>query len=184
LNVLYGYFGRSRDKIITKIVSGKECFDLITKYHVKNVVEIKDDLFMVLLCNINKSNNPLSNPLFNPLLTEWSGINTEYVKSNVAIAAAVTAYGRIMMNKYKTLEGYIIYYTDTDSIFINKPLPDHMIGNELGQMKNELSKISLLGKAEEGIFLGIKRYALKYIGTDGEIHYKFVFSSIKKNILS
>jgi hypothetical protein len=177
---LYGYFGRSRDKIITKIVSGKEYMELVSKYHVKTVVEINDDLFMVLF--VNKKN--LNKDLVSVTLDDYTGTNSDTIKSNVAIAAAVTAYGRIIMNKYKTLEGYITYYTDTDSIFINKPLPVHMVGDGLGQMKNELGKISLLGKADEAFFLGIKRYSLKYHGLDGNLNYKHVFASIKKNILS
>jgi hypothetical protein len=178
LNVLYGYFGRSREKIITKLVTGKEFVDLITKYHVKSVIEINDNLFLVLF--ISKIKSEISKKT----LDEYTGTNSDSIKSNVAIAAAVTAYGRIIMNKYKTLPGYIVFYTDTDSIFINKSLPEHMVGNELGQMKNELGKISLLGYADEAIFLGIKRYSLKYQGVDGTLNYKNVFASIKKNILT
>jgi hypothetical protein len=128
--VLYGYFGRSREKIITKLVSGKECADMVLKYHVKTVVEINDDLFMILF--INKNNN--SKLIDNPTLEDYVSSDSQNIKSNVAIAAAVTAYGRILMNKFKTLPGYIIFYTDTDSIFVNKPLPLHLIGLELGQM--------------------------------------------------
>ncbi len=39
----------------------------------------------------------------------------DLVKSNVAIAAAVTSYARIHIYKYKMLAG--CHYTDTDSIF-------------------------------------------------------------------
>lgn len=182
LNVLYGYFGRSREKIITKLVSGKECEEMVFKYLVKTVVEIKNDLFMVLFINKNKTQN--KNLINNPTLEEYVSSDSKNIKSNVAIAAAVTAYGRILMNNFKTLAGYIIYYTDTDSIFVNKPLPPHMIGDELGQMKNELVSTSKEGKADEAIFLGIKRYSLKYIGKDGNLQYKHVFASIKKNLLT
>lgn len=50
------------------------------------------------------------------------------VKSHVGIAAAVTSYAEIEMIKYKTLPGYNIYYSDTDSIFVDKHLPEHMVG--------------------------------------------------------
>lgn len=30
---------------------------------------------------------------------------------------------------------YEVYYTDTDSIFVSKPLPDELIGDGLGQIK-------------------------------------------------
>ena len=59
------------------------------------------------------------------------------VKSNVAISAAITAYARIHMNQFK-IEGET-FYTDTDSIFTNTPLDSNLVGNELGQMKDELN---------------------------------------------
>jgi len=40
------------------------------------------------------------------------------------------------MIKYNTVPGFIIYYSDTDSLFLNKPLPSKMVGEELGQIKN------------------------------------------------
>ena len=30
------------------------------------------------------------------------------------------------------------FYTDTDSVFLQHPLPQKLIGNELGQFKDEL----------------------------------------------
>jgi hypothetical protein len=36
------------------------------------------------------------------------------------------------------MDNRIVYYTDTDSIYTNKPLPDNYIGKELGLMKLEL----------------------------------------------
>jgi hypothetical protein len=59
------------------------------------------------------------------------------IKSNVAIAAAVTAYARIHMIYYKLLEGTV--YSDTDSIFTTDVLSDHLIGSGLGLMKDELN---------------------------------------------
>jgi len=38
--------------------------------------------------------------------------------------------------------GINLYYTDTDSIFVDKELPDYLIGNELGQLKDELKKLT------------------------------------------
>jgi len=43
-------------------------------------------------------------------------------ETNVPIAAAVTAYSRIIINEYKLLalkEGLDIYYSDTDSLVLN-----------------------------------------------------------------
>lgn len=52
---------------------------------------------------------------------------------NIAIAAAVTAYARIIMSAFKNNPYIKLFYTDTDSAFVQGPLPDHLVSNtELG----------------------------------------------------
>ncbi len=51
---------------------------------------------------------------------------------------------------YKLLPG--TEYTDTDSIFTTEVLPDHLIGKDLGLMKDELNGLFI----QEGLFLGLK----------------------------
>jgi len=85
-----------------------------------------------------------------------NGVQT---KSSISIASAITAYARVKMSKYKNNPLFNLYYTDTDSIFIDRPLPDHMIGERLGQMKLEYI-------FEDCVFLGPKIYA--GITTDGK----------------
>jgi len=41
------------------------------------------------------------------------------------------------MSFLKNNPEYKLYYTDTDSWFINKPLPEHMVGTKFGQFKLE-----------------------------------------------
>jgi hypothetical protein len=55
------------------------------------------------------------------------------------------------MSQFKTDPSLSIYYTDTDSIDVNRELPSHLIGDELGQMKLEHI-------FDEAIFLGPKMY--------------------------
>jgi hypothetical protein len=46
--------------------------------------------------------------------------------TNVPIAAAVTAYSRMIINEFKLIaiqQGLDIYYSDTDSLVVNGPLP-------------------------------------------------------------
>jgi hypothetical protein len=50
------------------------------------------------------------------------------ININIAIASAVTAYGRIHMSQFKDPKfmskyDYNLYYSDTDSIYIDRPLP-------------------------------------------------------------
>jgi hypothetical protein len=83
---------------------------------------------------------------------------------NVAIAAAITAYARIHMSQFKNNLDFKLFYTDTDSIYINKPLHKSFISeNVLGKMKLEY----ILKKV---IFLSPKVYYLETI--DGKIIYK------------
>lgn len=72
--------------------------------------------------------------------------------------------------------GIKLYYTDTDSFFVDKDLPQYLIGKELGQLKDELNG----GVIKKAYFLGIKKYG--YIDNNGEVHS--TFSGIEKNSLS
>jgi DNA polymerase elongation subunit (family B) len=83
---------------------------------------------------------------------------------SIAIAAAITAYARIHMTQFKINPEYSLFYSDTDSIYIDKLLPDHLISNKiLGKMKLE----NVLTKA---IFLAPKVYCLET--EDGKVIYK------------
>lgn len=60
-------------------------------------------------------------------------------KINIAIAAAITANTRVYMSNLKNVSDYILYYTDTDSIFTNKPLPENFVNSKmLGLFKLEV----------------------------------------------
>jgi hypothetical protein len=72
---------------------------------------------------------------------------------NVAIAAAITAEARIFMSQFKNNPNFKLYYSDTDSIVTNKPLPESMIGAEMGMLKLEYV-------IKRAIFLAPKVYAL------------------------
>ena len=178
LNQLYGYFGRSQEAIITKNVTKAELNHIAISCHIDAVMKIHDDLFVVLIkgnldhqvldefMKLRKDLDFNTDETLNP---------TKNVKSNVAIAAAVTAYAQIEMMKYKTLPNVGIYYTDTDSIIMDKALPNHLEGKELGQMKNELGKGECMKMA---IFLGNKKYA--YVAGDKTFS---IFSGAKRNSL-
>ena len=56
---------------------------------------------------------------------------------SIAIAAAITAYARMHMTPLLQDSNYNVYYTDTDSIFTDKPLTESYIGKGLGQLKLE-----------------------------------------------
>lgn len=68
------------------------------------------------------------------------------------------------MSQFKNNPDYNLYYTDTDSIYIDKPLSDHLVNSKiLGKMKLEY----IIKKA---IFLAPKVYCLETI--DDKLIYK------------
>jgi len=83
---------------------------------------------------------------------------------NIAIASAITAYARIHMTQFKKTSEFNLYYTDTDSIYIDKPLSDELVS------KTELGKMKLENKLERSIFISPKVYCLET--TDGKLIYK------------
>ena len=56
--------------------------------------------------------------------------------TNVAIASAITAYSRIHMSQFNNSKKFNLYYSDTDSIYIDKPLSKKFIDDtKLGLLK-------------------------------------------------
>jgi hypothetical protein len=93
---------------------------------------------------------------------EYGNLETHNV--SIGIATAVTAYARIHMSQFKNNPNFILFYSDTDSIYIDRPLPDDFISSIiLGKMKLEY----ICNKA---IFLAPKMYYLET--EDGKVIYK------------
>jgi len=57
------------------------------------------------------------------------------VNISVPIAAAITAYSRIYMSEFKNNPNFTLYYSDTDSIDINKKLDSKYISGDIGKFK-------------------------------------------------
>jgi DNA polymerase elongation subunit (family B) len=86
------------------------------------------------------------------------------------------SYARIEMMELKMLLiklGIKLYYTDTDSIFVDNEIPNSLVGKELGQLKDELNG----GIIKKAYFLGIKKYG--YIDENNQVHSIF-FRSRKR----
>lgn len=177
LNQLYGYFGRKLDLIQTKNIYNEDLTEYIHKFTVEAVIKINELISTILIsCNLDyKLTSAIIDDTLNiALLSPY-----KKVKSNVAISAAVTSYARIYMHTHiQTLlkNNYKIFYMDTDSLFIDKPLPEELIGSELGLFKDELEG-DFISKA---YFLGIKKYG--YITNSGKVCT--IFSGVKRNSLT
>jgi DNA polymerase type B, organellar and viral len=146
-NSLYGKFGMKDDITIMEILENttpenRKHIEFILDVYNSSITDILDLENHTLL--IRKSSNDLK---FNKNLDFYHGSDV-----NVAIASAITAEARIFMSQFKNDPTFKLYYSDTDSIVVNKPLPDHMVGNALGQLKLEY----IIKKA---VFLAPKVYA-------------------------
>lgn len=79
------------------------------------------------------------------------------------------------MAKFKNQQGHFnLFYSDTDSIIIDKPLPNHLVGSELGLFKLE-------HKIQKAVFLAQKVYSLVTSDNESIIRVKG-FSQNTKNI--
>ena len=93
---------------------------LILKIKIKiTSIELDEDLFLVSYHDINEDK----------FIDDYTNFDI-----SVGIASAITAYSRLIMTGYKKLPNNKMYYTDTDSAIMEKPLPDSLVGKHLGQM--------------------------------------------------
>ena len=101
LNTLYGVFGRKQDLIHTININSKDLALYASFYKIKTVLEVSDKI-LTLLINSDIKNTATNdeNQLYLP------EVRKSTVKSNVGIAAAVTAYARIYMSKFKNREDF------------------------------------------------------------------------------
>lgn len=134
MNSLYGRFGMEDSFTNSYIINEEEYdeFESVNKDNIHDVIDL-DGNYIV---QVNKSDSDLS----------ISNIN-------VSIASAITAYARIHMSKFKNNSDYSLFYSDTDSIYINKELPSEYISN------TELGKLKLESICDKGVFLAPKVYA-------------------------
>nr|YP_009715275.1 hypothetical protein [Russula subnigricans]QGK88081.1 hypothetical protein [Russula subnigricans] len=145
LNSLYGRFGMDDQFNIINIIHKDFYPDFENKYF-DNIIE-KIDLDDYVLVFYNKTDSEEDNSTHNV---------------SISIAAAITAYARIHMSQFKNNPDFKLFYTDTDSIFVNKALADYLVSNtKLGKMKLE----NVLTKA---IFISPKVYCL--LTVDGKFN--------------
>ena len=116
MNSMYGRFGMRSEAIENGFVNLNQLHQLAQKYNILNVIEI-GSLFLVSY-TLNETPEQLGQEKFIKLIYQFIRRSSN---TNVAIAAAVTAYSRILINTYKLKaleQGLNIYYSDTDSITI------------------------------------------------------------------
>ena len=144
MNGLFGKTGQDYKFNDNIIVNNDDLLKLIQDKNIEVIsfTELSNDSNLVTFFNKGKYSNNLN------LLNSYNGC--------IAHASAITAGARTEMSlviKYLMENNYIIYYMDTDSLIVNKPLPEHFVSNfELGLFKLE-------NIYKEAVFLAPKVYA-------------------------
>lgn len=156
LNTPYGRLGMNNDRNVVKKVSAIEFEKIELKYNVLSCFKLDNGNFFV---RYTKYPDPIKceqNELdFNEQVLS---VEDNYsVNNSTAIAAAVTSWARILMYPHIINS----HYTDTDSIFIQKPL-DNNVGKKLGQFKLEYG-----GRISLALFISPKLYMLEL--NDGKL---------------
>jgi hypothetical protein len=132
MNSLYGKFGMRTETTDVKVFncsdptgmnSFNECFTLWGE-SIKDLITIDDYKILV--------RNSLLAYKYNDELDLYHGMDV-----NIAIASAITANARSYMSIFKNNSNIKLYYSDTDSIVVDNPLPDNIVGTNLGQVKLE-----------------------------------------------
>jgi hypothetical protein len=158
LNSLYGRLGMKPYQDIIEIVDSNRAVDILSKYIVKEQYNLTNNLEF-----IRYEYSPISG--FEELYGKYEYLNfmLDCDSKNISVnqslpsAIAITAYARMYMFKiiYRLIElGIEIYYMDTDSMTVNNPIPDDLIGNNLGLFKLE-------HEIDQAYFISPKLYALK-----------------------
>jgi len=151
LNSLYGKFGMKVEKTTVDIFNLNTDADKLALKtllesageSIQDFIQIDDNKYLFV-------RNTLSN-----ILNEDTYHGSDV---NIAIASTITAGARVHMSQFKNNPLFNLYYSDTDSIVIDKPLPNEFIGKDLGLVKLE----HVIKKA---VFLAPKVYGL--IDTEG-----------------
>jgi DNA polymerase type B, organellar and viral len=154
LNSLYGRFGMIDSFIDIRIFDNFKEFKIWYNIHNEDIIKF-EELGNKIIVQYKSEDKNQKTMLYGTLETH---------NISIAIASAITAYARIHMSQFKNNPNFKLYYSDTDSIYIDKPLPDYMISDTI------LGKMKLENILTDAIFLAPKMYYLETI--DGKTIYK------------
>lgn len=164
LNSLYGKFSQSltHDTLEIYDISSDEKITSVMEYidGAGTGVSIKDWIFLgskALIIEKDHKSTYQKGILENGEYDDYYGMNV-----NIAIGASVTSMARVVMSYYKNNPLWKLFYSDTDSIIIDRKLPEYMVGEAMGLMKLE-------NRISAAIFLCPKVY---YLITDEGEHIK------------
>ena len=190
LNSLYGRLGIKNKNMELKLVTHKNIQKVLDTQN-SDICYQANDLFLV------KTQGPLDPEILSIINKEKlydqgeNGFNArnpwKSISSSVQFSAAITAYARMNLNKFKNLPGNDYLGGDTDSIILSKPLDPKYVGSSLGLFKLE-------HVIEEGFYLSKKFYLLvtkdkqiiiraKGIGNNKLLNYNTFLELFKGNTI-
>jgi hypothetical protein len=170
LNSLYGKFGMT-DDLATHVIVNTDKLDKIIESNSKDkitTIELEDDLYLVSYHDVDGD--------------KFIDDHTSFDIS-VGVASAITAYSRVIMTQFKNLPNNQMFYTDTDSAIMEKPLDDYLVGKHLGQMvleKEYVEFVALAPKVYGGILSNGKIIA-KVKGFKNSISFDNLKSLLEAN---
>jgi|SRR5947207_12397178 len=112
LNSLYGRFEMNSYLPKHVILTEGAHLELMKKYNVIDIYPLENDKELIIYEDFND--------------IQYDENNNTLV--NIAIAVAVKAGARVYMSYFKHLNGYNVYYSDTDSLDLDKPFDPKYVG--------------------------------------------------------
>jgi hypothetical protein len=153
LNSLYGKFGAHEYNTETHIMTGSEMLQLMKTHDVIDSEEFGDGIRELVTYNLKPVEEKClaSGSDFLELLDALDTRSRKNDYISVPIAAFVTSYGRIDINRYKLSQEKNLVYSDTDSVVTTSEIAPAHVSSRIGHMKLEYDII-------EGFFVGTKLY--------------------------
>jgi len=124
MNSLYGRFGMDPNFENNLIIEELDLDSYMDKFVVLEYTGLCNN--KLLICYKNTEGN---------IPNSMSKERTKNV--SVPIASAITAYARIFMSQFKNNPEFLLYYSDTDSIYVDRELDPKWLSNKLGHFKLE-----------------------------------------------
>ena len=150
LNSLYGRFGMHITKNTKKIIDLKNLYQIKKKYKIDNYKLLNKNV--AIFCYTEKSNSKIET------------FKENIIDTAVQIAISITAYSRMFLYRYQTIPNNFCFYSDTDSVFLQKRIPNYLTGIQLGKLRT-------VDKIKYAYFISLKSYI--YISSDNSICLKF-----------
>lgn len=155
LNSLYGKFAQDIKFTEAKIIDKKDLNSFILNNNLLDIEILDKNQVLVYYSTLPESLNSAN-------IEDTYNIAPNI---SISISSAIASYARIFMHKIFTrLQqlGVNVYYTDTDSIVVDRPLPEDLVGYGIGEFK------LVFGNIKEAYFPLPKIYGFK-LQNDSEI---------------